>query len=86
MAAVAPPSPADLSSSQLVAALGVSLPVLKNWDRHRVIPSVCVGRARRYDLEQVMEALRAHGQPDPAASSAASSTTPGMGSPAVDDC
>ncbi len=62
-----------------MAALGINRRMLKNWNRGRVIPSSGVRHARRYDLEQVMEALRTHGQPAPAASSAAA---PGSGSPA----
>jgi hypothetical protein len=86
-AAAAPPAPppALLTSRQLMAALGINRRMLKNWNRDRVIPSIGVRHARRYDLEQVMEALRTHGQQAPAASS---STTPGLGGPAgmADDC
>ena len=79
-AATLPPAPALLTSAQLMAALGINRRMLKNWNRDRVIPSSGVRHARRYDLEQVMEALRTHGQPD----SAASSATPGSGGPAGD--
>jgi len=68
------------TSAQLMAALGINRRMLKNWNRDRLIPSMGVRHARRYDLEQVMEALRTHGQPAPAASSAA----PGSGGPAED--
>lgn len=85
-AAAAPPvpPPALLSSIQIMAALGISRRMLKKWNRHRVIPSIGVGHARRYALARVMEALCTHGQPDLASSSAsaASSTAPGMGDPA----
>lgn len=64
-----------------MAALGINRRMLKNWNRDRLIPSSGVRHARRYDLEQVMEALRTHGQPAPAVSSAAA---PGSGSPAGD--
>lgn len=68
-----------------MAALGINRRMLKNWNRDRLIPSIGVRHARRYDLEQVMEALRTHGQPAPAAFSSA---TPGMGVPAglASDC
>lgn len=62
-----------------MAALGINRRMLKKWNRGRFIPSIGVRHARRYDLEQVMAALRTHGQPAPAASSSA---TPGMGGPA----
>ncbi|MCX6847394.1 MAG: helix-turn-helix domain-containing protein [Verrucomicrobia bacterium] len=83
-AALAPPPPALLTSGQLRVALGISRRMLKRWLRHQVIPSIGVRHARRYDLEQVMEALRTHGQQAPAAASAA----PGMGGPAglASDC
>lgn len=83
-AAAAPPAPppALLTSRQLMAALGINRRMLKNWNRDHLIPSIGVRHARRYDLEQVMEALRTHGQPSPAASSAAASATPGLGGPA----
>ena len=74
-AAVAPP--ALLTSRQLMAALGINRRMLKNWNRDRLIPSIGVRHARRYDLEQVMEALRTHGQTGPA-----DSATPGLGDPA----
>jgi hypothetical protein len=51
-----------LTSGQLMAALGIHRRMLKKWNRDRVIPSIGVRHARRYDLEQVMEALRTHGQ------------------------
>jgi excisionase family DNA binding protein len=66
-AAPAPPAPAFLTARQLAAALGVSRRTLTKWNQRRVIPSVCVGRVRRYELEQVRAALRAR----------PSSTTPG---------
>ena len=81
-ASPAPPPPALLTSAQLMAALGINRRMLKNWNRGRVIPSSGVRHARRYDLEQVMEALRTHGQPDSTAASAAASATPGLGGPA----
>ena len=70
------PPPALLTSAQLMAALGINRRMLKNWNRDHLIPSIGVRHARRYELEQVMEALRTHGQPAPAASSSA---TPGLG-------
>ena len=68
-APVPPPAPARefLTTRQLAAALGVSRRTLTTWNQHRVIPSVCVGRVRRYELEAVKAALRAR----------PSSTTPG---------
>lgn len=68
-----------------MAALGLTRRMLKKWNRHGVIPSTGRGRARRYELKQVMAALWAHGKPDTAAASASasSSSTPGMGGPAV---
>lgn len=54
-----------------MAALGIHRRMLKNWNRDRLIPSIGVRHARRYDLEQVMEALRTHGQPARAVCSAA---------------
>ncbi len=83
--AAAPPAPppALLTSRQLMAALGINRRMLKNWNRDHIIPSIGVRHARRYDLEQVMEALRTHGQQGQASSStAAASATPGMGGPA----
>ncbi|MFZ2279552.1 MAG: hypothetical protein WAW39_17280 [Prosthecobacter sp.] len=73
----APPSlpPALLTSAQLMAALGISRRMLKKWNRGSFIPSIGVRHARRYDLEQVMEALRMHGKPATAASSAADAAT-----------
>lgn len=67
-----------------MAALGIHRRMLKKWNRDRLIPSIGVRHARRYDLEQVMEALRTHGQPARAASAfaAAASAPPGMGVPA----
>ena len=59
-ASAAAPAPAFLSPRQLAAALGVSRRTLTNWTQRHVIPSVCVGRVRRYELELVREALRAH--------------------------
>ena len=63
-AAAAPPAtpPALLTSGQLMAALGIHRRMLKKWNRDRVIPSIGLRHARRYDLEQVMEALRTYGQ------------------------
>jgi|GEM_PF-1924189 len=87
-AAAAPPAPppALLTSAQLMAALGINRRMLKKWIRDRFIPSIGVRHARRYELEQVMEALRTHGKPAPSAASssstAAASATPGMGGPA----
>lgn len=66
-----------------MAALGINRRMLKKWNRDRLIPSIGVRHARRYDLEQVMEALRTHGQPARAAcSAAAASATPGLAVPA----
>jgi len=56
----AAPAPAFLTARQLAAALGISRRTLTNWNQRQIIPSVCVGRVRRYELEQVREALRAH--------------------------
>jgi hypothetical protein len=63
-----------------MVALGINRRMLKKWIRDRFIPSIGVRHARRYELEQVMEALRTHGKPAPSASSsAAASATPGLG-------
>lgn len=72
---MAAPPPALLTSAQLMAAQGISRRMLKKWNRGRVIPSMGVRHARRFDLKQVMEALRSHGQP---------ATAPGLGGPAGD--
>ncbi|WP_395753948.1 helix-turn-helix domain-containing protein [Prosthecobacter sp.] len=58
------PAAAFLTMRQLAAALGVSRRTLTTWNQRRIIPSVRVGRVRRYELEQVRHALRTHGQPD----------------------
>ena len=71
-AAAAPPAPAFLTGRQLAAALGVSRRTLTKWNQRRVIPSVCVGRVRRYELDQVRAALRAR---------PSSTAAPGMGNP-----
>ena len=73
MAAPAPPAPAFLTARQLAAALGVSRRTLTKWNQLRVIPSVCVGRVRRYELEQVRAALRAR--------SSSTAAAPGLGIP-----
>ena len=70
----APPAPAFLTARQLASALGVSRRTLTKWNQRRVIPSVCVGRVRRYELEAVRAALRAR----PSSTSKAA-PTPGMG-------
>ncbi len=56
--------------------LGVSRRTLTKWNQRRVIPSVCVGRVRRYELEQVRAALRARPASTPTASG-----SPGLGIP-----
>ncbi|MDB6005040.1 MAG: hypothetical protein JWR15_2027 [Prosthecobacter sp.] len=70
------PAPAFLTARQLAAALGVSRRTLTTWNQRRVIPSVRVGRVRRYELEMVREALRAR--------SFASDEAPGIGGPSGD--
>ncbi|WP_395738864.1 helix-turn-helix domain-containing protein [Prosthecobacter sp.] len=65
----APAAPVFLSPAQLAVALGVSRRTLTTWNQRRIIPSVCVGRVRRYELEGVRQALRAHGQPCSSSSS-----------------
>ena len=68
-APVPPPAPAPefLTARQLAAKLGVSRRTLTTWNQRGIIPSVCGGRVRRYELEAVKAALRAR----------PSSTTPG---------
>ena len=68
------PAPAFLTARQLAAALGVSRRTLTTWNQRSVIPSVRVGRVRRYELEQVRAALRAR-------PSSTASASPGMGIP-----
>jgi excisionase family DNA binding protein len=60
---------------QLAAALGVSRRTLTTWNQRRIIPSVRVGRVRRYELEQVRHALRSHGQAEAGASSSAATSS-----------
>ena len=69
----APPARAFLNARQLSAALGVSRRTLTTWNQRRVIPSIRVGRVRRYELEAVKTALRAHGR------TAARPSAPGIG-------
>lgn len=73
-----PPAPAFITARQLAAALGVSRRTLTTWNQRGVIPSVCVGRVRRYELEAVKTALRAHGQAA-AKTSSAPATDAGSG-------
>ncbi len=75
----AAPAPAFITARQLVAELGVSRRTLTTWNQRGVIPSVRVGRVRRYELEAVKTALRAHGAANQPASSATSfgSSPPG---------
>ncbi|OYW70318.1 MAG: hypothetical protein B7Z37_31080 [Verrucomicrobia bacterium 12-59-8] len=71
------PAPAFLTARQLVAELGVSRRTLTTWNQRGVIPSVRVGRVRRYELEAVKTALRAHGaaaRPAPCGASLPSSS------------
>ncbi len=68
----AAPAPAFLTARQLATALGVSRRTLTTWNQRGVIPSVRVGRVRRYELEAVKTALRAHGAANQPAISGAS--------------
>lgn len=52
-----------LTAQQLARALGVSRRTLTTWDQRGIIPSLCVGRVRRYELDRVRAALRQYEQP-----------------------
>ena len=56
------PAPVYLTARQLMTTLSISRRTLTTWVRRGVIPSVCIGRVRRYELGQVQTALRAHEQ------------------------
>lgn len=58
--------PVLLTAQQLAKALGVSRRTLTTWDQRGIIPSLCVGRVRRYELDRVRAALRQYEQPAPA--------------------
>lgn len=57
--------PVLLTAQQLAKALGVSRRTLTTWDQRGIIPSLCVGRVRRYELDRVRAALRQYEQPAP---------------------
>lgn len=57
------PAPVLLTAQQLATALGVSRRTLTTWDQRGIIPSLCVGRVRRYELDRVRDALRQYEQP-----------------------
>ena len=56
-------APILLTAQQLAKALGVSRRTLTTWDQRGIIPSLCVGRVRRYELDRVRSALRQYEQP-----------------------
>lgn len=58
-------TPLLLTAQQLARALGVSRRTLTTWDQRGIIPSLCVGRVRRYELDRVRAALRQYEQPQP---------------------
>lgn len=64
------PAPDLLTARQLAAALGISRRTLTTWDQRGIIPSLRVGRVRRYEPDRVRAALRHHQQPPPAAAAA----------------
>jgi len=43
--------------AECAKTLKISRRCLTNWDKRRVIPSILVGRVRRYDLARVKAAL-----------------------------
>ncbi len=48
----------DLATPEECAKkLKISRRCLTNWDKRRVIPSILIGRVRRYDLDKVKTAL-----------------------------
>lgn len=51
-----------LTPEQLAQRLNVSRRCLGNWARDRIIPMVKIGRICRFDLPQVMAALKHHEQ------------------------
>lgn len=59
----ATPEPVLLTAQQLARALGISRRTLTTWDQRGIIPSLRVGRVRRYELDRVRDALRQHEQP-----------------------
>lgn len=51
-------STSDLATPEECAKkLKISRRCLTNWDKRRVIPSILIGRVRRYDLAKVKTAL-----------------------------
>jgi excisionase family DNA binding protein len=52
--------PLLLDIHQLAEALNVGRTTIETWTRNRRIPSLKLGRVRRYDLNQVMSALAAY--------------------------
>jgi hypothetical protein len=57
------PPPTASNSTELATPeecakrLKISRRCLTNWDKRRVIPSILIGRVRRYDLAKVKTAL-----------------------------
>ena len=49
--------PEYLTAVQCAQALNICRRSLGNWTRNRVIPSILVGKVRRYDMVRVREAL-----------------------------
>lgn len=50
-------TPALFRPDQLAKLLNVSRRTLTNFVQRRIIPSICVGRIRLFDLEKVKAAL-----------------------------
>ena len=59
---VAASSAALLTPEQLALRLNVSRRCQGNWTRDRIIPMVKIGRVCRFDLSQVLAALKQHEQ------------------------
>ncbi|MHB1080320.1 MAG: helix-turn-helix domain-containing protein [Prosthecobacter sp.] len=51
-----------LTPEQMAQRLNVSRRCLGNWARDRIIPMIKIGRVCRFDLPQVMAALKQHEQ------------------------
>lgn len=54
-----------LTPEQMAQRLNVSRRCLGNWARDRIIPMIKIGRVCRFDLPQVMAALKQHEQGTP---------------------
>ncbi|MFZ2281848.1 MAG: helix-turn-helix domain-containing protein [Prosthecobacter sp.] len=54
-----------LTPEQMAQKLNVSRRCLGSWARDRIIPMIKIGRVCRFDLPQVMAALKQHEQGTP---------------------